>query len=112
MAIENLSVLGVQGMTTEALRASEEVKSAERAAAAQDYKKVFFTKSNIQLVQNSQLKIILYFGGSKCYPLHMGDLSSITSVTRSQISKTCGSSIRLPNNINIKRLSKAPLDYR
>ena len=42
MAIENLSVLGVEGMTSEALRASEEAKSAQRTAAAQDYKKAFF----------------------------------------------------------------------
>ena len=61
-------MLGVEGMISEALRASEEVKSAKRAAAErataeQDYRKAFFTKSNIQLVQNSQLKIILiYFG--------------------------------------------------
>ena len=46
-------MLGVEGMTSEALRASEEVKSAKRAAAErataeQDYRKAFFTKSNIQ----------------------------------------------------------------
>ena len=65
-------------MTSEAFRASEEVKSAERAAAAKDYKKAFFYQKqySMWLVQISQLKIIFYFGGLKCYLLHMGDVRS------------------------------------